>query len=96
MASGIQLLMKTMGVDPEKLMADAMQQFAVIAEAVKAGEARIAALDASHAGLHAKLDAIIAQLGIAAPHSALAMLANDSTPAPYTGVAKLNGATPHG
>ena len=67
MANGIQMMMKAMGVDPEALIREATAQFHVIATAVQAGEAKIAALEASNTALHAKLDAVMVQLGVPLP-----------------------------
>ena len=87
MASGMNLMMKAMGVDPDKLMADAMGQFAVIMQGVAAGEAKIAAIEASQVSLHAKLDAIMGELGIAQPHCPA--VARMSLPASHNGHAPL-------
>lgn len=69
MASGMQMMMKAMGLDPEALIREATEQFHVIATAVQAGEAKIAALEAGNQALHIKLDLVMSKLGVVSPPS---------------------------
>lgn len=87
MASGMAMMMKAMGVDPDKLLADAMQQFGSIAINVQAAETKISAIENSLVSLHEKFDAIMTELGVASPvcHAVARM----SLPASMTGFASV-------